>query len=54
MHSLSDEECDYLIDYTGLDVAIAGSLEETPVVFFHRNKNVIEFVTILKQKLNTI
>ena len=54
MYSLSDEECDYLIDYTGLDVEVAGSLEEIPVVFFHRNKNVIEFVTILKQKLNTI
>ena len=54
MHSLSDEECDYLIDYTGLDVAVAGSLEETPVIFFHRNKNVIEFVTILKQKLNPV
>lgn len=54
MHLLSDEECDYLIDYTGLDVAATEVLDKTPVVFFHRNKNVIEFVTILKQKLNTV
>lgn len=54
MHLLSDEECEYLIDYTGLDIAAAGSLDKTPIVFFHRNKNVLEFVTILKQKLNTI
>jgi len=51
-NELTQEEIDYIIDYTGLDIAVENPMNYTPVVFFTRNKNVIDFVTILTRELN--
>jgi hypothetical protein len=49
---LTDEEVDYIMEYTGMDIAMNYPLEETPVVYFTRNKNTLEFITILSSELN--
>jgi len=48
----TDQEVDYLMEYTGMDIAMEYPLETTPVVYFSRNGNVIDFVTILSDSLN--
>jgi len=52
MKELTGEEIDYIIEYTGMDVAVNYSLKETPVVHFTRNKNTIAFVTMFSIELN--
>tara|TARA_R100001082_G_C4292062_1_gene128623 strand:+ start:411 stop:590 length:180 start_codon:yes stop_codon:yes gene_type:complete len=54
MTDLTEQEVTYIIEYTGMDVAMEYSLQETPIVYFSRNGNVIDFVTILSKELNTI
>ncbi len=54
MTILSESEADYIIEYTGMDLLTGHALEKTPVVFFSRNGNVLEFVTILSKGLNTL
>jgi len=49
---LTDKEIDYIIEYTGMDIAVEFPLYETPVVYFSRSGNVIDFVTILSKELN--
>ena len=48
----TDQEVDYIMEYTGMDIAMEYPLETTPVVYFSRNGNTIEFVTILSDDLN--
>ena len=50
----TDQEVDYLIEYTGMDIAMEYPLETTPVVYFSRNGNTIDFVTILSKELNNL
>tara|TARA_Y100001937_G_C6987594_1_gene270604 strand:- start:299 stop:463 length:165 start_codon:yes stop_codon:yes gene_type:complete len=47
IHELNEEEINYIIEYTGLDEVMGYPLSYTPVVFFTRNENVVDFVTIL-------
>jgi len=50
----TDQEVDYIMEYTGMDVAMEYPLYKTPVVYFTRNQNTIEFVTILSNELNKL
>jgi hypothetical protein len=50
----TDQEVDYIMEYTGMDIAMEYPLHTTPVVYFTRNQNTIEFVTILSSQLNKI
>ena len=47
IHELTEQEIDYIVEYTGLDEVMGYPLDYTPIVFFARNENVIDFVTIL-------
>ena len=51
---LTDKEIDYIIEYTGMDLAMQYPLYETPVVYFSRNGNIIDFVTMFSKELNNI
>ena len=46
-YELTEQEIDYIVEYTGLDEAMGYPLDYTPIVFFARNENVVDFVTIL-------
>tara|TARA_R110002110_G_scaffold144613_2_gene333886 strand:+ start:621 stop:806 length:186 start_codon:yes stop_codon:yes gene_type:complete len=50
----TDEEIDCIMEYTGMDIAMEYPLHTTPVVYFTRNQNTIEFVTILSNELNKL
>jgi len=52
MKEFTDEEGDYTMEYTGMDTAMNYPLGQTPVVYLTRNKNIIEFVERLSNKLN--
>tara|TARA_R110002060_G_scaffold75065_2_gene84605 strand:- start:8485 stop:8649 length:165 start_codon:yes stop_codon:yes gene_type:complete len=54
MKEFTDQEVDYIIEYTGMDVAIEYPLNRTPVVYFSRNGNVVDFVTMFSTELNNI
>ena len=54
MTTLTEQEVAYIMEYTGMNVAMEYSLQETPVIYFSRNGNVLDFVTILSKELNTI
>ena len=47
IHELTEQEIDYIVEYTGLDEVMGYPLDYTPIVFFTRNENVVDFVTIL-------
>ena len=44
---LTEQEINYIVEYTGLEEVLAYPLDFTPIVFFARNNNIIDFVTIL-------
>ena len=50
----TEQEVDYIMEYTGMDIAMGYPLETTPVVYFSRNGNTIDFVTILSKELNNL
>jgi len=52
MKQFTDEEVDYIMEYTGMDIAMEYPLDTTPVVYFSRKGNVLDFVTILSTELN--
>ena len=52
MKELTEKEANYIIEYTGMDLAMRYPLDETPVVYFSRNNNIIDFVTILSKEQN--
>jgi hypothetical protein len=54
MNELTQQETDYIIEHTGMDLLMEHSMDKTPVVFFTRNGNVLDFVTLLSDELNTI
>ena len=43
-YELTEQEIDYIVEYTGLDEAMGYPLDYTPIVFFTRNENVVDFV----------
>ena len=49
---LTGQEIDYIIEYTGMDIVMEYPLDRTPVVFFSRNGNVLDFVTMFSTELN--
>ena len=54
MNELTQQEADYIMEYTGLAEAMEYSLVTTPVVFFVRNGDVLDFITMFNKELNTI
>ena len=54
MKELTEKEIDYIMEYTGLAETMEYSLVTTPVVFFVRNGNVLDFITMFNKELNTI
>ena len=54
IEEFTDEEIDYIMKHTGMDIAIEFPLRETPVVYFARNGNVIDFITIFSKELNNL
>ena len=53
MKELTNEEANYIIEYTGMDLLMEYPMEKTPVVFFSRSKTVLDFVTLFLEELNT-
>ena len=53
MTYLTDEEIDYIIEYTGLDLAMQHplALDGVPVVHFSKTNNVIEFITLISKEM---
>ena len=51
MNYLTETEIDAIIDYTGMEMAIEIGLAKTPVVYFSRDKGVLNFVTIISDFL---
>jgi hypothetical protein len=51
---LTDEEIDYIMEYTGVDIALRLPLNKTPVICFSHNGNVVNFVTLSTSDLNKI
>ena len=49
---LTDEEIDYIMEYTGMDIALRLPLNKTPVICFSHNGYVLDFVTIFSTELN--
>ena len=47
INELTEQEIDYIVEYTGLDEVMGYPLDYTPIVIFTRNENVVDFVTIL-------
>ena len=54
MIELTEQEADYIIEYTGMGLLMDYDMDKTPVVFFSRNRNVLDFVTMFSEELNTI
>jgi len=54
MTSLSEAEIEALIDYTGMDEVLQYDLIGTPVIFFSRNGNNINHVTLITDLLKGI
>lgn len=50
---LTQEEINYIMHYTGMDLLMEHRMDKTPVVFFSRNGNILDFVTICSEELNT-
>jgi|15BtaG_2_1085339.scaffolds.fasta_scaffold06598_5 hypothetical protein len=50
----TDQEIEYLIEYTEMDKALEYDLGTTPVVYFSRSENTINFVTLFSKELNNI
>ena len=44
---LTEQEINYIVEYTGLEEVMTYPLDSTPIIFFARNKNILDFVTIL-------
>ena len=53
MIELTEQEADYILEYTGIDILMEHPMDKTPVVFFSRNGNVLDFVTMFSEELNT-
>ncbi len=53
MNELTKQEAEYIIEYTGMDLLMSHDMDKTPVVFFSRNRNVLDFVTMFSEELNT-
>ena len=53
MNELTKQEADYIIEYTGMNLLMDYDMDKTPVVFFSRNGNVLDFVTMFSEELNT-
>ncbi len=53
MNELTQKEADYILEYTGMDLLMEYDMAKTPVVFFSRNGNVLDFVTMFSEELNT-
>jgi len=53
MNELTQQEAAYIIEYTGMDLLMQRSMDKTPVVFFARNGNILDFVTMFSEELNT-
>ena len=53
MNELTQKEADYILEYTGMDLIMEYDMDKTPVVFFSRNGNVLDFVTMFSEELNT-
>jgi len=55
---LTEKEIEVIIDYTGMEMALEIGLVKTPVVYFSRDRGVLNFVTIvsdfLKGNLNAL
>ena len=58
MNYLTEKEIEVIIDYTGMEMALEIGLVKTPVVYFSRDRGVLNFVTIvsdfLKGNLNAL
>ena len=54
IRQFTDQEVDHIVEYTGMNIAMEYPLETTPVVYFSRNGNTIDFVTILSKELNSL
>jgi hypothetical protein len=54
MNELTQQEADYIIEHTGMDLLMEYDMDKTPVVFFSRNGNILDFVTMFSEELNTI
>ena len=54
MQELSEKEINYIIEYTGLEEVLSYPLDKTPIVFFQRNNNIIDFITLMSDNLNKI
>lgn len=52
MNELTQQETDYIIEYTGMNILMEQPMRTTPVVFFCRNGNVLDFVTLFSEELN--
>ena len=53
MIELTQQVADYIIEYTGMNLLMDYDMDKTPVVFFSRNGNVLDFVTMFSEELNT-
>ena len=53
MNELTQQETDYIIEHTGMDLLMEYAMDKTPVVFFSRNGNVLDFITMFSEELNT-
>ena len=53
MIELTEQEVTYIIEYTGMDLLMDHGMNKTPVVFFSRSGNVLDFVTMFSEELNT-
>jgi len=54
MNELTLEETEYIIEYTGMDLLLEHSMDRTPVVFYSRNGNILDFITIMSDELNNL
>ena len=53
MNELTQQETDYIIEHTGMDLLMEYAMDKTPVVFFSRTGNVLDFITMFSEELNT-
>tara|TARA_Y100000592_G_C5439256_1_gene302478 strand:+ start:1343 stop:1507 length:165 start_codon:yes stop_codon:yes gene_type:complete len=53
MTELTNQEAEYILEYTGMDLLMDYQMKKTPVVFFARNRNILDFVTMFSEELNT-
>lgn len=51
MNCLSENEVEYIIGYTGMDMLVHLPMSSTPVVYFSRTGNKLNFVTIVSDFL---